>query len=232
MNKVSWTCPQCNHSTETVNNETPRPECKNCQTQFNWESIWHLSDDQHEYLTLLDQLSTHKYNKPTVDLLANTEEAIQFLQDCFADSVEPNIALAELVKLSESQKPPKRELLDLTLFDMKTIAGRMTGKQGTAHNVMTDGAQKHFEEFNLDCIEAARAANLIGCGRGTYQMLLKIRKEIGDDRMKELTVKTPAYELFYEATRSHHVDLVNFAGFVSMMASRHNEIEDLKKNKS
>lgn len=134
--------------------------------------------------------------------------------------------------MTESLQTPKRELLDLTLFDMKTIAGRMTGKQGTAHNIMTEGAQKHFEEFNLDCIEAARAANLIGCGRGTYQMLLKIRKEIGDDRMKKLTVKTPAYELFHEATRSHSVELVDFASFVSMMASRHHEIEDLKKSKS
>tara|TARA_B100000809_G_C15136962_1_gene531061 strand:- start:1374 stop:2027 length:654 start_codon:yes stop_codon:yes gene_type:complete len=216
----------------TIKDETPRPECKNCETQFNWESVWHLSDDQSEYLTLIDQLSNNKYNMPAVDLLANKEEAIKFLQDCFANSVEPNVALSELAKLSESQQPPKLDLLSLTLFDIKTIAGRMTGKNGTADNVMNIGAQKHFEEFNLDCIEAARAANLIGCGSGTYQMLLKICKAIGDERMKELTVKTPAYELFHEAGRSHHVDLSNFASFVAMMASRHHEIKDLKKSKS
>jgi hypothetical protein len=116
-----------------------------------------------------------------------------------------------------------RNLYDLNFFELKVIAGRLTGKKATVANIAEEGAIKNTKEFSLKNCDIAIAANLIMCSKGQHKMMCNISKAIGDEEMKKLTVTTPAIKLF-ELVQNAGLDSNQFAYFLSAMATRQREI--------
>jgi transcription elongation factor Elf1 len=100
MNEVTWTCPHCQHENVDLKKETCQPMCGVCEKHFDWEALWHVSDDQDEYLNMVDDLSQRLYGKAAVDLTECSDEAVHSLQDDFSNSVKHDIALANVAKLA------------------------------------------------------------------------------------------------------------------------------------
>lgn len=124
-----------------------------------------------------------------------------------------------------------RNLYDLNFFELKIIASRVVGNKATGANVMHEGAEKTAEEFNLKSFAIARAANLILCGKGQYEMLCSISKTIGDDAMKKLTVTSPGVELF-DLVHKADINGDNLGFLLSGMATRQIEIAELEEKQA
>lgn len=100
MNKVIWACPHCQHENVDLKKETFQPMCAGCENHFDWGALWHVSDDQNEYLKMVDDLSQRLYGKSAIELTEFSNEAVNSLQNDFNNSVKHDIALANVRKLA------------------------------------------------------------------------------------------------------------------------------------
>lgn len=77
-------------------------------------------------------------------------------------------------------------LLELNFKQLIEISPTVTGHLSTALNVMQLAPERIKEEYNLDCLYAARATSLILCGRGMHENLVLIRNLYGIELMEDL----------------------------------------------
>ena len=101
--EVVWICPNCSTENTDLKSQTSAPLCSNCEKDFEWQDIWHVSDDYSEYLNLVDDLSKEKYGKPAIDLTEFPEDALYILQEDFANGIRHEIALSKVAKLAGIQ---------------------------------------------------------------------------------------------------------------------------------